>query len=94
MDQTTKQKALNKEKEKLDHKKRKVVINDLMMKLSDNSPELYYMPTVEVAQHIWDYISSDENPLPNDHRELIGHLSVRDIQILLGHHSDTKDHLL
>lgn len=87
-------KEINKEKSKLDHKKRKVIINDLMMELSNKSPDLYYMPTVEVAQRIWEQLSSAEPGISKDKSELVSHLTVRDIQILLGHHSDTHDHLL
>ena len=83
-----------KEAAKLDHKKRKVIINDLMMELSEQSSDLYYMPTVDVAQHIFEYISSGKAKLSKDQIELVGHLDMRDIQILLGHHSDTRDHLL
>jgi hypothetical protein len=87
-------KEIEKEKGKLDHKQRKIIVNELMMELSNKNPDLYYLPTVEVAQRIWDKVSSSDSGLSKANLELVSHLSVRDIQILLGHHSDTKDHLL
>jgi hypothetical protein len=70
------------EKEKdLLHNKKKEIIGKIVMILRDSDKELYYAPTIEIAEMIFQHINSDQ--LSTKDREIVADLSRDDIQILM-----------
>jgi hypothetical protein len=69
----------------LDAEKQKHLIFRLINELSKSQPDLYYLPTTEVARLLRDY-AKDDTSINADDRTLFNQLSQRDIEVLLSIH--------
>lgn len=70
------------EKEKdLLHTKKKEIIQKIVSLLRDQYSELYYSPTIEIAELVFQHINSSD--FPQKELEIVGELTRDDIQILM-----------
>lgn len=65
--------------------RQKAAIQKILAALSKSDPNLYYLPTIELAAEIKNYIHNSGD-LAREDVELLQHLKRRDIQILLSLH--------
>ena len=62
------------------------VVESVMAKLAKTHPDFYYLPAIELAAEIQRYVREPGN-LSQTEKDLVGHLKRRDIQLILGLHS-------
>ena len=67
------------------HEKRKI-IDKFLMKLTKEEPQMYYASTSEVARSIHTMIKEHTNRLSVEDQALVRHMTVVEIQGLLGFH--------
>lgn len=65
--------------------KRKI-IDKFLMKLTKEDPQMYYASTYEVARSIHTMIKEHTNRLSVDDQALVRHMTIEEIQGLLGFH--------
>lgn len=65
--------------------KRKL-INKFLTKLTQEEPQMYYASTAEVARSIHTMIKEHTNRLSVEEQALVRHISIEEIQALLGFH--------
>ncbi len=65
--------------------KRKI-IDKFLMKLTKEDPQMYYASTSEIARSIHTMIKEHTNRLSVDDQALVRHMTVEEIQGLLGFH--------
>lgn len=65
--------------------KRKL-INKFLTKLTQEEPQMYYASTAEVARSIHTMIKEHTNRLSVEEQALVRHMSIEEIQALLGFH--------
>lgn len=65
--------------------RQKAVIQKILAALSVSDPNLYYLPTIELAAEIKNYIHNS-GEMAHEDFELVRHLKRHDIQILLSLH--------
>lgn len=65
--------------------KRKL-INKFLTKLTQEEPQMYYASTAEVARSIHIMIKEHTNRLSVEEQALVRHMSIEEIQALLGFH--------
>lgn len=65
--------------------KRKI-IDKFLMKLTKEEPQMYYASTSEVARSIHTMIKEHTNRLSVEDQALVRHMTVEEIQGLLGFH--------
>lgn len=76
---------LQEKRKDLDSEKQKKLLERLVAELSQSNFDLYYQPTSQIARELKDYIENDAE-LFAEERELLSHLSVRDIEVILSLH--------
>jgi len=69
----------------LKNSQRKRIVQDVVQRLASEQPSLYYMPTIEVAAVIKEFMQQS-GKLSQDELALMKGLSRHDIQILLSLH--------
>lgn len=67
------------------NEKRKI-INKFMIKLTQEEPQMYYATTSEVARSIHTMIKEHTNRLSVEEQALVRHMSIEEIQNMLGFH--------
>ena len=67
------------------HEKHKI-IDKFLMKLTKEEPQMYYASTSEVARSIHTMIKEHTNRLSVEDQALVRHMTVEEIQGLLGFH--------
>lgn len=77
--------VLEEKRKDLESTRQRAIVDRVLAKLSELDPNLYYMPTIELAAEVQRYIRESGN-LSNDDLKLVEHLKRRDIQIMLGVH--------
>ena len=65
--------------------KRKL-INRFLTKLTQEEPQMYYASTSEVARSIYIMLKEHTNRLSVEEQALVRHMSIEEIQSLLGFH--------
>lgn len=65
--------------------KRKI-IDKFLIKLTQEEPQMYYATTSEVARSIYTMIKEHTNRLSVEDQALVRHMSIEEIQGLLGFH--------
>ena len=65
--------------------KRKI-IDKFLIKLTQEEPQMYYATTSEVARSIYTMIKEHTNRLSVEEQALVRHMSIEEIQGLLGFH--------
>ena len=66
----------------LDAERRKVLLQRLVSELSQESPDVYYLPTAQIAMMIHADVQTGRG-LNGEERALLGPLSARDIEVIL-----------
>ncbi len=72
-------------REDLLHNRQKEVIVEIINDLQRDDEDLYYSPTIEIAELVYEYINSDEMPIES--KDIVRDLDRNDIQILMSIHS-------
>ncbi len=62
------------------------IIDKFLIKLTKEQPQMYYATTSEIARSIHTMIKEHANRLPIEEQALIRHLTIEEIQGLLGFH--------
>lgn len=62
------------------------IINKFLIKLTKEQPQMYYATTAEVARSIHTMIKEHSNRLSVEEQALVRHISIEEIQGLLGFH--------
>ncbi|MGO2340788.1 MAG: hypothetical protein ACTH5M_09365 [Psychrobacter sp.] len=65
--------------------KRKI-INKFLMRLTKEQPQMYYATTAEVSRSIHTMIKEHTNRLSVEEQALVRHISIEEIEGLLGFH--------
>ena len=65
--------------------KRKI-IDKFLIKLTQEEPQMYYAPTSDIARSIHTMIKEHTNRLSVEEQALVRHMSIEEIQGLLGFH--------
>ena len=76
---------LHDKRKDLTSEKQKKLLQRLVSELSHAQPNLYYLPTSEIAAQIKRY-AENEAGLINDEKDLLMGLSQRDVEVLLSLH--------
>lgn len=66
------------------HKRK--IIDKFIVKLTKDEPQMYYAPTAEIARNIHTMIKEHTNRLSVEEQALVRHMTVEEIQGLLGFH--------
>ena len=66
--------------------KRKIV-NRFLTLLTEQQPQMYYATTSEVARSIYTMIKEHANRLTVEEQALVRHMTIEEIEALLGFHS-------
>ena len=74
--------------EKLIVNQKKEIINQIVQKMSEENPDLYYTDTSTLANKIVDHIHVHEKDLKKDEYDLVKDMDFRDIAILMSFTSD------
>ena len=74
---------MTKERSALEKRK---IIDKFLMKLTKEDPQMYYASTSEIARSIHTMIKEHTNRLSVDDQALVRHMTVEEIQGLLGFH--------
>lgn len=76
---------LQDKKSETEAEKQKALLRRLVADVSRETPDLYYLPTAQIARLIEKHIA--ESPNVNvDERKLMARLSTRDLEVLLSLH--------
>ncbi|WLP95537.1 hypothetical protein [Psychrobacter sp. M13] len=67
--------------------KRKIV-NEFLIKLTKEEPQMYYATTSEVARSIHKMIKEHTNRLSVEDQALVRHMTIDEIKDMLGFHLD------
>ena len=67
--------------------RQRAIIERVVARLADSNPSFYYLSTIELAAEIQAWIRQSGN-LNKDDSELVKNLRRRDIQLILGLHSE------
>ena len=62
------------------------IIDRFLVKLTQDQPQMYYATTAEIARSIHIMIKEHTNRLSVEEQALVRHLSIEEIQDLLGFH--------
>lgn len=62
------------------------LINRFLTKLTQEQPQMYYASTSEVARSIHTMLKEHSNRLPVEEQALVRHMTIEEIQSLLGFH--------
>ncbi|MEM6682572.1 MAG: hypothetical protein AAF607_10045 [Pseudomonadota bacterium] len=62
--------------------KQRKLLERIVQELGRENPQFYYMPTVEIARAIQDYVATSKTLNQNEH-DLLKGLDARQMQILL-----------
>ena len=62
------------------------IIDRFLVKLTQDQPQMYYATTAEIARSIHIMIKEHTNRLSVEEQALVRHLSIEEIQGLLGFH--------
>ena len=66
------------------HKRK--IIDKFIVKLTKDEPQMYYAPTAEIARNIHTMIKEHTNRLSVEEQALVKHITIEEIQGLLGFH--------
>jgi len=78
-------KPMEEKRKDLKSSRQKKLVQEIVQRLSSEQPSLYYMPTIEVAAAVKEFIHKPGN-LPHEQLDVVKALTRRDIQILLSLH--------
>ena len=62
------------------------IVDRFLIKLTQEEPQMYYATTSEVARSIYTMIKEHTNRLSVEEQALVRHMSIEEIQGLLGFH--------
>ena len=62
------------------------IINRFLIKLTQEQPQMYYATTSEISRSIYTMIKEHTNRLTVEEQALVRHMTIEDIQDLLGFH--------
>ena len=62
------------------------IINKFLIKLTQEQPQMYYATTSEISRSIYTMIKEHTNRLTVEEQALIRHMTIEEIQGLLGFH--------
>ncbi|MFZ2844199.1 hypothetical protein [Psychrobacter sp.] len=62
------------------------IVDRFLIKLTKEEPQMYYAPTSEIARSIHAMIKEHTNRLSVEEQALVRHMSIEEIQGLLGFH--------
>lgn len=66
--------------------KRKI-IDKFLMKLTQEEPQMYYASTSDIARSLYTMIKEHTNRLSVEYQALVRHMTIEEIQGLLGFHA-------
>ena len=62
------------------------LINKFLIKLTQEQPQMYYATTSEISRSIYTMIKEHTNRLTVEEQALVRHMTIEEIQDLLGFH--------
>ncbi len=62
------------------------LINKFLIKLTQEQPQMYYATTSEISRSIYTMIKEHTNRLTVEEQALVRHMTIEEIQGLLGFH--------
>lgn len=62
------------------------IIDKFLIKLTQEQPQMYYATTAEIARSIYTMIKEHTNRLTVEEQALVRHMTIEEIQGLLGFH--------
>ena len=62
------------------------IINKFLIKLTQEQPQMYYATTSEISRSIYTMIKEHTNRLTVEEQALVRHMTIEEIQNLLGFH--------
>ena len=62
------------------------IINRFLIKLTQEQPQMYYATTSEISRSIYTMIKEHTNRLTVEEQALVRHMTIEEIQGLLGFH--------
>lgn len=62
------------------------IINKFLIKLTQQQPQMYYATTSEISRSIYTMIKEHTNRLTVEEQALVRHMTIEEIQGLLGFH--------
>ena len=62
------------------------IINKFLIKLTQEQPQMYYATTSEISRSIYTMLKEHTNRLTVEEQALVRHMTIEDIQDLLGFH--------
>lgn len=62
------------------------LINKFLIKLTQEQPQMYYATTSEISRSIYTMLKEHTNRLTVEEQALVRHMTIEDIQDLLGFH--------
>lgn len=62
------------------------IIDKFLIKLTQEQPQMYYATTAEIARNIYTMIKEHTNRLTVEEQALVRHMTIEEIQGLLGFH--------
>lgn len=62
------------------------LINKFLIKLTQEQPQMYYATTSEISRSIYTMIKEHTNRLTVEEQALVRHITIEEIQGLLGFH--------
>ena len=62
------------------------IINKFLIKLTQEQPQMYYATTTEISRSIYTMIKEHTNRLTVEEQALVRHMTIEEIQGLLGFH--------
>ena len=62
------------------------IINRFLIKLTQEQPQMYYATTSEISRSIYTMLKEHTNRLTVEEQALVRHMTIEEIQDLLGFH--------
>ena len=62
------------------------IINKFLIKLTQEQPQMYYATTSEISRSIYTMLKEHTNRLTVEEQALVRHMTIEEIQGLLGFH--------
>jgi len=62
------------------------IINKFLIKLTQEQPQMYYATTSEISRSIYTMLKEHTNRLTVEEQALVRHMTIEEIQDLLGFH--------